>query len=110
MSSFTIDPCTRCGASMPPATLDQVHVRCAYCGHVAVAPPPPPHAWLAQHHEMVRAPTQLAAKINLFNSGAVALYVIFVGSIIGIGLLKLLFEAIWLVAAALTRQRAVSAG
>lgn len=50
--------CAWCGAALPAPRLDVVYVTCAYCGKADRAPPPPPEAWLAQHHELVKRPIE----------------------------------------------------
>lgn len=73
---------------MPAATLAQVHVHCPYCGQVQVAPPPPPSAWLAQHHELIREPTRIAAQVNRVSTFVALLWVALIGAMILLGIVK----------------------
>lgn len=80
-----IPPCGTCGGSMPAVPLNQVYVTCPYCGHVGVAPPPPPSAWLAQHHELVKGPTRTAAQVSRINSIVFFTWVLLIGGTMFVG-------------------------
>ena len=89
-----IPPCGRCGGAMPAASLDQVYVTCPYCGLVAVAPPPPASAWLAQHHELVREPTRIAAQMNRLGTWMVLGWVMLICAGILVGFVKQILRAL----------------
>ncbi len=83
---------------MPVAPLGEVYVKCRFCEHVQAAPPPPAHAWIAQHQKVVgqhlgqNGPWIRFA--NKFNSLAIMGYVLFVGGLIVVGIIMAIVQAI----------------